>query len=200
MANSGSSSASGDKGKESLANLMKELALKEEDLDDVVFDEDDSPAEEDLRWMILGRVHMDKGFSSYWFFRNMKSAWDLARRVKIKTLEENLFHMQFNCLGDWERVTQGSPWHFRGHPAINAPYDGYTKPTSIELFKFEIWARIIDFPIAFHGKVRALAAKFGEFVEAEPSSFDFEGNYYRVRVRLDDCNPLKKSTSLIRGG
>ncbi|KAE8786792.1 hypothetical protein D1007_39374 [Hordeum vulgare] len=59
---------------------------------------------------------------------------------------------------------------------------------------------MIDLPMAFHGTVKALASKFGEFVESEPSSFEFEGNYYRVRVRLDVRNPLKKETSLIHGG
>ena len=115
MAN-GSSSGSGHKGKGNLEELMKELALKEHDLDDVIFEDDDAPAKEALRWKILARVHMDKGSSSYWFFWNMKTAWDLARPVKIKTLEENLFQMQFDCLGGWERVTQGGPWHFRGMP------------------------------------------------------------------------------------
>ena len=113
MAQRSGSAAEGSKGG-NLDRLMQELALKEDDLDDVVFEEDDAPLEENLRWMILARVHMDKSFSTYWFFRNMKSAWDLARGVKIKTLKDNLFIMQFNCLGDWERVTQGGPWHFRG--------------------------------------------------------------------------------------
>lgn len=108
--------------------------------------------------------------------------------------------MQFDCLGDWERVTQGGPWHFRGNPVLIAPYDGYTKPSSIELFTFEILARIIELPIAFHGKVKALASKIGVFVDSEPSSFDFEGNFFRVRVRLDVRHPLKKAISLIRGG
>ncbi|XBI96090.1 hypothetical protein VPH35_032417 [Triticum aestivum] len=138
MANHGDPAASGSKGKGKLEGLMKELALKEDDLGDVVFEEDDAPAEEELRWMILARVHIDKGFSTYWFLRNMRTAWDLARPVKIKTLEDNLFQMQFNCLGDWERVTQGGPWHFQGNPVIIAPYDGFTKPTEIELYKFEI--------------------------------------------------------------
>lgn len=48
---------------------MRELALCEEDLD-----EEDAPAEEDLRWMIIVWVHMDKGFISYWFFRNARKA------------------------------------------------------------------------------------------------------------------------------
>ncbi|XP_044952753.1 uncharacterized protein LOC123402855 [Hordeum vulgare subsp. vulgare] len=118
--------------------------------------------------------------------------------------------MRFNC----ERVTQGGPWNFRGNPVIIAPYDGYSKPSSIEftpydgyskpstieLFTFAIWARIIDLSLAYHGKVKALASKLDDFVDAEPSSFDFEGNFYRVRVRLDVCKPLKKAISLIRGG
>ena len=83
---------------------------------------------------------------------------------------------------------------------IITPYDGYTKPTTIELFKFDIWARIIDLPTAYHGKVKALASKLGEFVDSEPSSFDFEGNFYRVRVRLDVRNPLKKATSIVHAG
>ena len=57
--------------------------------------------------MIMVRVHMDKDFSNYWFFRTMRAAWDLARPVKIKTLEDDLFIMQFDCLCDWEKVTQG---------------------------------------------------------------------------------------------
>lgn len=48
--------------------------------------------------------------------------------------------------------------------------------------------------------MKALAAKIGEFVDSEPSSFDFEGNFYRVRVHLDVHNQLKKATSIIRGG
>nr|XP_020178478.1 uncharacterized protein LOC109764045 [Aegilops tauschii subsp. strangulata] len=200
MANKGRTSGTRDKSEGKIDDLMKELALGEDDLDDVIFEEDDAPPEEDLRWMIVVRVHMDKDFSTYRFFKNMRFAWDLARNVKIKTLEINLFIMQFNCLGDWETVTQGGPWHFRGNPVIIAPYDGYTKPSTIELFKFDIWARIIDLPMAYHGKVKALASKLGEFVDSEPSSFDFEGNFYRVRVRLDVRNPLKKATSIVRGG
>lgn len=111
----------------------------------------------------------------------MRTAWDLVRSVKIKTLEENLFQMQFNFLDDWEKVTQGVPWHFRGNPVIIGLYDGYTKPSSIELYTFEIWARIIDLPIAYHGKIKALASKISEYVYSEPSSFDFEGNLCRVR-------------------
>ena len=110
MAKHGEGSMSGSKGK--IEDLMKELALNEEK--DMVFNEKDAPAEEDLRWMILVRVHMDKDFSNYWFFRNMRTTWDLARPVKIKTLEENLFVMQFKL-----------PWRLgEGHPRRPVALEG----------------------------------------------------------------------------
>ena len=59
MAGKGKSSADDRKGKGNLEEMMKELALKEDDLDDVIFEDDYAPAEEALRWMILARVHMD---------------------------------------------------------------------------------------------------------------------------------------------
>lgn len=49
MANRGVGSTSDDKGEGKLEDMMRELALNEDDLDDVVFDEDDETAEEDLR-------------------------------------------------------------------------------------------------------------------------------------------------------
>ena len=95
MASDGVPSSSG---LSKVEKMMEDLGLREEDLDDVVFDEKDAPAEEDLRWMILVRVYMDKDFSNYWFFRNMRVAWDLAQEVKFRPLEENLYTLQKNTL------------------------------------------------------------------------------------------------------
>ena len=79
MANKGGSSALGDKAKGKIDDLMKELALGEDDLDDVIFEEDDAAPADDLRWMVLARVHMDKGFNTYWFFRNMRGMGSRVR-------------------------------------------------------------------------------------------------------------------------
>lgn len=77
---------------------------------------------------------------------------------------------------------------------------GAIQPSTIELFTFDIWEQVIDLPEAYHGIVKSLASRIGEYFDAEPSSFDFQGSFYRVGVRLDVQNPLKKATSLIRGG
>lgn len=83
MASQGDGSSSGEKGNRKMEELMKELALGEDDLDDVVFEKEEAPVTEDLRLMIIVTVHMDRDFSTYWFFKNMCTAWDLARCVKI---------------------------------------------------------------------------------------------------------------------
>jgi hypothetical protein len=131
-----SSSASGD-GR--IEQMMKQLGLCEEDLDDVVYEAEDPPPAETTRWMTIARVHTDSEYSAYWFFKNMKSSWDLARDAKAKTLESNLHIFQFSCLGDWEKVTEGGPWAFRGSSVPMAPYDGFSKPSSIKLNHIDIW-------------------------------------------------------------
>ena len=121
-----------------LEAMMDELGLKEDDLQDVVIEDDELP-EEATRWMAIARVHTEKAYSQYWFYRNMRIAWDLEKEVKIRPLEDNLYTLQFECLGDWERVMEEGPWSFKGKAVILAPYDGYTKLSTIELNKVDMW-------------------------------------------------------------
>ena len=126
----------------------------------------------------------------------MRAAWDLAQKVNIRPLEDNLYTLQFSCLGDWERVMEDGPWAFRGDAVILAEYDGFTKPSTIKLDKLAIWAQIHDFPDGYVSQIPALAAKTGDLVYAEPASHDFEGNFFRVRVNIDVNKPLKNAVSL----
>ena len=103
--------ASGSGDPDDLATMMKELGLSEEDLDDVVIDQQSVPPEA-TRWMAVARVNTEKQYSQYWFYRNMRAAWNLAQKVNIRPLEDNLYTLQFACLGDWERVMGDGPWAF----------------------------------------------------------------------------------------
>ncbi|KAI5009776.1 hypothetical protein ZWY2020_011913 [Hordeum vulgare] len=94
-ASSASSSAT------NVEQLMAELGLREEYLDDVIFDEKEAPPEA-IRWMAVCRVHINKPYSEYWLFKNMRATWDLAHEVKFRPLEDNSYTLQFFCLGGWE--------------------------------------------------------------------------------------------------
>jgi hypothetical protein len=193
-------SGSGGTGKDDLDSMMKKLGLREEDLDDVVFEDQPPPPVEVTRWLAIARVHTEREFSDFWFFKNMRMAWDLAQDVKFRSLENNLFTMQFSCLGDWDKVMEGGPWTFRGHPVLLADYDGFTKPSEIALNTFKIWIQIHDLPDGYKPMIETLAAKVGKVIGGEPTSGDFSGNFFRVRVWLDVRVPLKIVVSMIRGG
>jgi hypothetical protein len=120
--------------------------------------------------------------------------------VKTKALESNLHTFQFSCLGDWERVPEGGPWNFRGSPVLIKEYDGFTKPSAVELHSFDIWIQIHDLPVGFAHMLKSLASKVGKFLVSEGMSNDFEGNFYRVKVQLDVRKPLKTFVTLVRAG
>lgn len=62
--------------------MMAVLGLSE-DLDDVVVEEEEEIPATTVRWLAIARVHMEKSYSQYWFYRNMTVAWELAKEVKI---------------------------------------------------------------------------------------------------------------------
>ena len=72
-----SEGASGSSGVSNVERMMEDLGLKEEDLDDVVFNEQEAPPEEP-RWIAIAKVNTSKSYSQTWFYRNMRVAWDLA--------------------------------------------------------------------------------------------------------------------------
>jgi hypothetical protein len=94
----------------------------------------------------------------------MRSTWDLAKEVKIRVIEDNLFTSQFSCLGGWEKVMDGGPWVFRGKSVLIAPYDGFTKTSTIELSTILLWIQIHDLPDGFKGMLKTLAGKVWQFV------------------------------------
>ena len=82
-----------------LVGMMQELGIEDEDLDDIVI-EDEFPElnKDSVSWLAIGRVHTTKEFGDFWFYKNMRNAWDLAQQVKFRSLGDNLYTMQFYCL------------------------------------------------------------------------------------------------------
>ena len=86
---------------------------------------------------------------------------------------------------------------FQGKAVVLEKYDGFTKPSTIELNKIEMWVQIHDFPEGYFSKIKALSSTIGEFIYAEPMAQDFEGNFARVCVKIDVTKPLKNDVSLV---
>jgi hypothetical protein len=77
----------------------------------------------------------------------MRTAWNPAKEVTWMKIEENLFTIQFGCLGDWNKVMNTGPWLFRNnYVLISEEYDGFMNPKSIVLDKISMWARVLKLP------------------------------------------------------
>lgn len=102
-------SASGSKEDKDLEVLMSELGILEEDLDDLVYEDVAQDPDVEPRWLTIGKVHTTREYGDFWFYKNTRNAWDLAQTVKFRSLGDNLYTMQFLCLGDWDKVMEGGP-------------------------------------------------------------------------------------------
>jgi hypothetical protein len=68
---------------------------------------------------------------------------------------------------------QGDEWRplgFQGKSVLIAPYDGYTKPSTIKLNTILMWIQIHDLPDGFKNMVKTLAGKVGEYVAQDTPS------------------------------
>ncbi|KAE8812877.1 hypothetical protein D1007_09969 [Hordeum vulgare] len=127
-----------------------------------------------------------------------------AEEIKPKWIGENLFSIQFNCLGDWNKAVHQGPWDFKGYTVIMAEYDGFTNPQKIKLDKLETWAQIHKLPDGFLKSEKALgnlAQRVGEVQEVQvklPNGF--VGEFIRVRVKLDVNKKLTHVVGITKGG
>lgn len=89
------------------------------------------------------------------------------------------------------------PWNYRGYAAIITLYDGFTKPSQVKLDTLELWAKIHDLPDGYCPRLKSLPGTIEEVVFMEPKSHDFEGNFYKVRIKINVFKPLKNVVSMI---
>jgi hypothetical protein len=117
-------SGSGTKKTEGIDDMLQRLGIDEEEIDDLVFEEEETAPKEGIKWMALARVHTSNFFSPQTFEQHMKVAWSPAKEIKIQHIEQNLFTIQCFCLGDWLKVEKGGPWLFRQNIVCIEKYDG----------------------------------------------------------------------------
>ena len=74
-----------------------------------------------------------KSFSQSALIATMKAAWNSANQVVWRRINANLFSIQFNCLGDWNKAMHQGPWDFKGSTLLLTEYDGFSNPKKVKL-------------------------------------------------------------------
>jgi hypothetical protein len=182
--------------------MLQRLGIDEDEIDDLVFEEEESAPKEGIKWMALARVHTTNFFSPQTFEQHMRIAWSPAKEVEFHHIEGNLFTIQCFCLGDWLKVDEGGPWLFRQNIVCTKQYDGFAPLDSIDLNTFETWVQIHKLPIGYRKEplVRNLTEKKVGKVKKVELNVHGVGNFVRVRVVLDVRKPLARFVSLSRAG
>ncbi|KAK1627889.1 hypothetical protein QYE76_002204 [Lolium multiflorum] len=200
-AQSGTSGGSKGKGTKTIDEMLGQLDLQEEDFRDVCLDDVEEEINESTQWLALARVKTERGFSQAVFYGEMRAAWNLAQEVRFRAIGQNLFVVQVQCLGDWERIMERGPWIFQNQAVLLEPYDGFSRAQDIELFFMPIWAQIHELPEAYCKEkvVKQLIEKAGEKAMEVKITGNW-GNYVRVRIRYDVRKPLLRFVSFIKDG
>jgi hypothetical protein len=177
---------------------LKVCGEEEEELD---FSAELDDLVKDVRWLALVRVHTTKNYSHAALMNNMRNAWSAAKETTFKVMGENLFLVQFNCLGDWTRVMDGGPWIFRGAPVVLEEYDGFSNIHEYKLDRIPVWIRIFGLPDGLT-KNKELAERVAKKVGEKPIKVIVtEGKinptpYLRARVFLKLDTPLVRFVSI----
>ena len=74
---------SGRKKTETLGDMLKRLGIDEDEIDDLVFEEENAAPKEAIKWMTLARIHMSNPFSPHTFEKHMRVAWSPAKEIKF---------------------------------------------------------------------------------------------------------------------
>jgi hypothetical protein len=198
----GHGEGSGSKKGEAIDDLLQRLGIEDDEIDDLIFEEEETAPKEGIKWLALARVHTANYFSPLTFEQHMRTAWSPAKEVIFQALEENLFTIQCHCLGDWLKIEQGGPWLFRQNAVIIEPYDGLAAPDSVELNQVAVWLQIHKLPTGYRDKalIKNLVQKKVGPVSTVEIKIPGINNFVRVRVKLDVRKPLARFVSVVRGG
>lgn len=113
-------------------------------MDDDIFEKEAGHPEGNVCRMAV-RICTEKECSQFWFYKNL----NLCMGIELSTrCLYPLFggtptrDVVLSVLRDWEKVTKGGPWTFRGNPVLLASYVGFMKPSMIMLYHLKFWLKV----------------------------------------------------------
>ncbi|KAI5021200.1 hypothetical protein ZWY2020_055045 [Hordeum vulgare] len=182
-----------------LEDFFDQLDINDEEFNDVEIDDEDPCIKDNVRWLSLARVHIEKSFSQATFYKDMRAAWNHAQGVRFRPVGPNRFVVQASCLGDWERIMRQGPWLFRNMAVLLCPCNGFSRMEDVKVNHMPIWLHIHKLPDPYckEGIVMKLFKDAGEILEMRLNG-NTHGDYVRVRVNHGINLPLTKFVSIVR--
>lgn len=191
----GESSGTAKPRSEPVESLLGRLNLLEDEHDDFVWEEEVEAQSESAKWLAIAKVHTSKGFSPSALFADMRSAWNPAKEVIWRKIEDNIFTIQFGCLADWNKALKQGPWLFRNQGLMIEEYDGFRNPREIVLDRLDVWARVLKLPDNYLKEevIKGMCRTVGFVKEVQTTlPAGYAGEFARIRVRIDVNKKLSR--------
>lgn len=185
----------------SVEDLLGRLNLEEEEDTGFVWEDEVNEPDEKAKWLAIVKVHTNRGFSPSALFAVMRSAWNSAQDVTWRKIEDNLFTIQFTCLGDWNKAMNQGPWVFRNQAVIIEEYNGFSNPRSMILDKITVWAQVLKLPdmLLKEPIIRGICKNMGEIKEIQIKlPVGYVGEFVRIQVRIDVNKKLTRFVSVTK--
>lgn len=125
----------------------------------------------------------------------MMGPWGLARGVRMKKLEGDIFFLQFAHIVDRRKVMNNVPWAFKRNLVILRPIGENESPNRVNLDVCDFMVHVSDLPLTPNPKkvARVIANHIGTYVNFDDQAY--KGMFtdtLHVRVCLDITKPLRR--------
>jgi hypothetical protein len=142
---------------------------------------------------LVGKLISDRIIGKDALKSTLIRGWRPYGTSTFKVLDDNLFLVEFENVGDKSRVLEGRPWVFEGCLFSVEDFNGEAPPAQMEFDKASFWIRMFNLPLACMTKT--MGVQIGnsvgqvEYVETEEHGVGW-GAYLRVKIRLNISHPL----------
>ncbi|TXG71426.1 hypothetical protein EZV62_000005 [Acer yangbiense] len=180
-----------------ISKLYENLSLADEDgaiCERPEADQREGEVEVEVDLCLIGKILSGKKVNREAFIHLIEQLWSPFGRVKIESVEFNIFMFKFINQEERNRIWQRGPWYFEKSLIVLEKPEGRGSISQLKFNKVELWIQIHDVPIICMNKRTAkwMAEQIGRVIEIPFESKDCWGKFLKVKVQIDITKPLKR--------
>lgn len=131
-----------------LATNYSRLRITEDESSIVSFDNEPEQHDDgNLNLSLAGKVLNVRSYNFEAMKRTLNQIWSISKGALFRSIENNLFVVQFANFRDKNKVLAGRPWTFDQSLVLLNEIDGSAQPSNISLTHCPFWVRLYNLPM-----------------------------------------------------
>lgn len=122
------------------------------------------------------------------------AVWKFAVHLRIEAMENSTYLFHFTRSRDRDKVLLMVPWNFKGHLLVLQHWSSALTIAEIDLTTSSFWIQLHGLPMAGMNQptISAIGSSIGQLLELDklPEGITCK-RFFRIKVKLNVCNPLK---------